>query len=411
MPGFDDEDTRTISLYPNARPDPDVVPFRRKGDDEPRAPFIAQPYVWTDPTSIPLRDWLYGRLLVRRFLTVTIAPGGVGKSSLIAAEALAIVSGRDLLGVLPARRMRVWLWNLEDPQEETVRKVQAAAKNYRLSADDVGGRLFVNSGRDHSLVIAREHRNGTVILRPVVDNLVQQIKEHAIDVLVVDPFVSCHEVFENDNSAIDMVAKEWSRVAELGSCAIHLVHHTRKAPAGTEVTAESSRGAKALTDAGRVARALNQMTEEEGTKAGVENHRLYFRAFNDKANLAPPVAASDWFKLASVFLDNGPDGGDSVGVVVRWEWPDPLSGVTGADFDKVARVIRAGVWRKDVRAVSWVGKAVAQALGLDIEVPPEKAKVVALLKIWLSAGSLVTVERVDEQRRPREFIEVAEDPK
>ena len=57
----------------------------------------------------------------------------------------------------------------------------------------------------------------------------QQIKEHAIDVLVVDPFVSCHEVFENDNPAIDMVAKEWSRVAELGSCAIHLVHHTRKA--------------------------------------------------------------------------------------------------------------------------------------------------------------------------------------
>jgi AAA domain len=408
VPGFDDEDTRTISLYPNARPDPDVVPFRRKSDDEPGAPFIAQRYVWTDPTSIPLRDWLYGRLLVRRFLTVTIAPGGVGKSSLIAAEALAIVSGRALLGVLPARRMRVWLWNLEDPQEETVRKIQAAAKNYGLGVDDIGDRLFVNSGRDHVLVIAREHRNGTVILRPVVDNLVQQIKEHAIDLLEIDPFVSCHEVFENDNSAIHMVAKEWSRVAELGNCAVHLVHHTRKAPAGTEVTTESSRGAKALTDAGRVARALNQMTEEEGTKAGVENHRLFFRAFNYKANLAPPVAASDWFKLASVFLDNGPDGGDSVGVVVRWEWPDPLAGITGSDFDKVARIIRAGIWRKDVRASSWVGKAVAQALGLDIEVKAEKAKVVGLLKVWLSAGSLVVVERPDEQRRPREFVEVCD---
>ena len=67
MPGFDDEDTRTISLYPNARPDPDVVPFRRKGDDEPRAPFIAQPYVWTDPTSIPLRDWLYDRFAAVRY--------------------------------------------------------------------------------------------------------------------------------------------------------------------------------------------------------------------------------------------------------------------------------------------------------------------------------------------------------
>jgi sugar (pentulose or hexulose) kinase len=57
-----------------------------------------------------------------------------------------------------------------------------------------------------------------------------------------------------------------------------------------------------------------------------------------------------------------------------------------------------------------VGKAIAQAFGLDIEDKAAKAKVVGLLKIWLGAGSLVTVERIDEQRRPTEFIEVAEDP-
>jgi hypothetical protein len=39
------------------------------------------------------------------------------------------------------------------------------------------------------------------------------------------------------------------RVAELGDCAVHLIHHARKAPAGTEVTTESGRGAKALSDA------------------------------------------------------------------------------------------------------------------------------------------------------------------
>ena len=36
------------------------------------------------------------------------------------------VSGKDLLGVTPKERLRVWLWNLEDPQEETQRKIQAA---------------------------------------------------------------------------------------------------------------------------------------------------------------------------------------------------------------------------------------------------------------------------------------------
>ncbi len=414
VPDYEDEDNVRVPI-----PDePIIVPFddaRRKrgraeeGEQQQRAVIIAAPYVWIEPQNIPLRDWLYGRLLVRRFLTVTIAPGGVGKSSLIAGEALAMASGRDLLGVLPVRRLKVWLWNLEDPQEETTRKMQAAAKHYHLTADDIGDRLFVNSGRDHSLVIAKENRGGTIVLRPVIDNLVQQIREHGIDVLDVDPFVSCHEVFENDNSAIDMIAKEWSRVAELANCAIHLVHHTRKAPAGTEVTTESSRGAKALTDAARVARALNQMTEEEGAKAGVENHRLFFRAFNDKANLAPPVTVSDWFRLASVWLENGPGGGDSVGVVTRWEWPDPLAGVTGSDFEKVAVVIRGGTWRKDVRAGDWVGKAVARALGLDVEDKRDKAKIGGLLKVWLSAGSLIVVERTDEQRRPREFVEVADD--
>ena len=66
------------------------------------------------------------------------------------------------------------------------------------------------------------------------------------------------------------------------------------------------------------------MTKDEATKAGVDNHRLYFKTFNDKANLQPPADKSDWFRLISIDLGNGPLGGvgDSVGVVTRWEWPD-----------------------------------------------------------------------------------------
>ena len=48
-------------------------------------------------------------------------------------RSLAQVSGKNLLGVFPPRRLRVWLWNLEDPQEETERKIQAAAIHYGLT--------------------------------------------------------------------------------------------------------------------------------------------------------------------------------------------------------------------------------------------------------------------------------------
>ena len=128
------------------------------------------------------------------------------------------------------------------------------------------------------------------------------------------------------------------------------------------MTTESSRGAKAKTDAARVVRVVNRMSKDEGEKAGVENHRLYFRTYNDKANLAPPADKSDWFELKSVDLGNGPGmevggvrfnaPGDSVGVVQAWEWPDPLAGMTGQDFEKVAAVIRRGRG-KDPECKDW----------------------------------------------------------
>ena len=74
-----------------------------------------------------------------------------------------------------------------------------------------------------------------------------------IDVLIIDPFVSCHNVPENDNTAQNLIVKEWGVVADKAACAVDLVDHTRKALNGdAEVTAESSRGAKSKTDAARV---------------------------------------------------------------------------------------------------------------------------------------------------------------
>jgi hypothetical protein len=369
----------------------------------------ATPYGWKDPETIARREWLYGRLLIRKFVTGTVSLGGIGKSSLITAESLAMVAGEDLLGTLPKEKLRVWLWNLEDPQEETERKIQAAALHYGLSPDDIGDRLFVDSGRDQPLVIATATRTGTLIARPVSDALVAEIIARKIDVLIIDPFVSCHEVAENDNQAMDMIVKEWGKIADRGNCAIHLVHHTPKM-AGVEVTAESARGGKAFGDACRVVRAINRMSKEEGEKTGVENHRLYFRTLNDKANLQPPADSSDWFKLRSVDLGNGHLGGpgDSVGVVTTWDWPDPLAGMTGADFDRAASKIRSGKWRENAQAKDWVGKAVAEALDLNVESKPERAKVNGMIKAWLSAGSLVVVEGEDEKRMSRKFVEVRE---
>ncbi|MCA1398658.1 bifunctional DNA primase/polymerase [Bradyrhizobium sp. BRP56] len=373
--------------------------------------ITATPYVRVDPATIEPRDWLYGTLLIRKFVTATVAPGGVGKSSLVTAETLSMVSAKGLLGIAPKRRLKSWLWNLEDPLIETQRKIEAAALHYGLKPSETDGYLFVNSGRDTPLVIAKATRNGAFIVVPVVDNLVEECVANGIDVLTVDPFVSSHEVPENDNTSQDMIVKEWGRVADRANIAVHLVDHTHKMR-GVEVTTDAARGAKAKTDACRVVRTVNRMTEEEAAKAGVDNYRVYFRTYNDKANLAPPVENSDWFKLESVDLGNAPSGlqyGDSVGVVVPWQWPDHMEGVTGSLVDQVFDKIKSGKWRQDSQSPQWVGHAVAQVMGLDLEKNSHRAQVVSLLKTWKAAGSIVVVDGKDDKRVTRKFVEVAEE--
>lgn len=373
--------------------------------------LLATPYSRVDPRTIPQRDWLYGHLLVRQFVSMTVSPGGIGKSSLITAETLAMASGRDLLGVKPRKRLKVWLWNLEDPQIETQRKIEAAALHFNLDPADTDGFLYVNSGRDTPLVIAEANKNGAFICRPVIENLVEEIRAHEIDVLQIDPFVSSHRVPENDNGMQDLIVKEWGRVAGLGNCAVHVIDHTRKASAGeNEITVESSRGAKAKTDGARVVRVLNRMSEGEAEKANVENNRLYFRAYNDKSNLAPPAEVSDWFKLESVNLGNGSlsGPGDSVGVTVPWQWPDALAGVTGYDVNVVFDRIKSGEWRENHQSPQWVGHAVAEVLDIDTSTKGGKAKVSGMVKSWLQAGSLTIVDGKDEAGRQKKFIEVSE---
>jgi len=377
-----------------------------------RLPIRATPYTWQEPHTLPLREWLYEQLLIRKFVTGTVAPGGVGKSSLIATEALAMVSGKPLLGKAVTGDLRVWLWNLEDPLEETTKKIQATAIRYRLDRNDIGlgDRLFVDSGRSQPLVIAHTRKDGTEIVSPVVDGLTAEIRRLRIDVIVIDPFVSCHWVGENDNSAIDMVVKAWGRVAERGNCAVHLVHHTRKQGLDVEIKTESARGGKAFSDACRVVRVLNRMSADEAARAGVDNHRLFFRAVNDKANLSPPAESADWYQLESISLRNGPGyaAGDSIGVAVAWQWPDVLAGITQADFAKAATLIRAGRWRESKQATDWVGKPVAEALGLDLAKTAGRTKVSAVVKSWIADGSLVVVDGHDKKGTLRRFVEVGD---
>jgi len=382
----------------------DFVPIDRyEPGKTTKVDFSATSYHWTDPANLPSRQWLYGYHLIRGQVSVTVAPGGVGKSSLGIVEALSMATGMELLGQQINAPLKVWLWNLEDPRDELARRIQAACQYYSITATDFAGRLYIDTGREQELCTAITGRHGAVIQEPVIDQLIDQISDAQIDVLMVDPFVSSHSVSENDNAAIDAIAKTWGRVADRAGCAISLVHHTRK-QSETEVNADSARGAKALIDAARDVRALNRMSADEATKAGVDNARLYFRVYSDKVNLAPPSEKSDWYKLESVKLVNG----DSVGVVTPWKWPDPFTDITVANLRAVQQAIHGKQYRKDVRSNDWIGNQIAEVIGADLSEESDQSKVKYLLKTWIENGALVARQVVTESRNKAWIVEVGE---
>jgi hypothetical protein len=382
----------------------------------PDVPLIkATPFVFREPRLIPPRQRLYGHHLIRGFISCTVSPGGLGKSSLALVDAMAMVTGRNLIGDKPARPSRVWYWNLEDPLVEIERKIAAICIHYKISPDEVGGRLFVNSGRDTKIVIAKEERGGThVIVQPVSSALKSEIKENKIDVWIIDPFVRSHMVAENDNGKISAVCDVYSEIADATKSAGELYHHVRKGHSGQgEYTIEDGRGAVALRDAVRSARVGNVMSDKEADDAGIERRRRrsYFRIDNGKANLFAPPDKTDWRYIKGVCLGNATssDPEDDVGVVTAWAWPNALDGVTTADLVNAQKAVaQGGPWRQDPRANDWVGHPIAEALGLSLSKKKDKAKVRGLLKVWIENGMFVVFNDKDKKRRTRRFVRVGE---
>jgi hypothetical protein len=342
----------------NKKPEP---PDADEPNSDSGAGFSVTPYMPRDPRLIPPRQWLYPPYYIKQYASVTVGQSGVSKSLFQIAEALAMVSGKPLLNIKPQGKLRVWYWNGEDPRDELERRFAAAMMHYGLKPEDIGDRLFFSSGDEIPMVIADGTRFGATVAQPIVDKITATIIENKLDVLWIDPFVSCHTVGENDNSGIDTVAKQWGTIAKQTNCSIMLVHHSRKLAAGGVVTADDARGASALNAAGRMTRTINKMTEGEATNAEIDFHHRwrYVRIDVGKNNNAPPSEVATWVQLVSVDLNNAADGsdwdsGDSVGVCAPWTFPRTERREHGAvDIRRVQELIRkGGPWREDQRSTA-----------------------------------------------------------
>ena len=271
-----------------------------------------------DEASLPPREWLYGRHYQRRTVSVTASPGGTGKTSLVMVEAVAMATARDLLGEQPLERLRVWYHNGEDSHEELDRRLVAICKHYGIPQHELTGQFVITSGNEFPLRVAKGYSD-LKIDTPLVDHIRAQIAKHQIDVAILDPLITLHNVSESDNNRMDTVVRIFAGIADDLNCTFELEHHMRKLRAGdTDFDADDMRGASSIHDAVRAMRVLNHMSTGDAAQLAIlEHERLqYFRVDKAKGNNAKASQAV-WRCFVNVDLDNG----DEVGVVVPYTLP------------------------------------------------------------------------------------------
>jgi hypothetical protein len=374
-----------------------------------------------DAAAIPTRDWIVPGLLLRRYLTLLVAPPGSGKSLLTLQVAIMCAAGLAWGGWRTRAPCKVLVINAEDDLDEMRRRLWAAADLMGVSHTALAGRVMLVKVPE-SIVIARtDPRTRAVQRTALIETLVQTIVDQQIDVAIADPFAETFEGDENSNSEAKWAGIIWREIARRTNTSVFLVHHTRKYSNGMAGDADAARGASALIGTARIVSTLFGMAEDEASALDVppQDRGLYVRFDDAKANMTLVTKAARWFRKRTITVPNGTGiiPGDEVGAFEPWTPPGTFEGVSVNVLNTLLDVIARGVLDDDGHPTGalfspskrsdkrWAGIVIAQHLACSDE------RAGKVLSDWLKNGVLVETTyndhkqdrkglKVDETKRP-----------
>ena len=251
--------------------------------------------------DIKARDWIMQDRLIRGYMTLTAAPGGVGKSLLSILEGVSIATGRALTHDEVKEQCRVWYYNTEDPDDELDRRVDAVKKTYGLTSEDLKDFGYSSGYRTPLKLAGYDDKGRPVVYENIVQYLIDTIKAENIGCLIIDPLVEIHSLNENSNTDMPVLMQALRRIADETYCAISLVHHTSQGSMDAAGNADKTRGATAIPNACRVTHTLFTMDLKAADRYNIiEAYRWkYLRLDTAKQNMAPPGLNTRWFERSS----------------------------------------------------------------------------------------------------------------
>jgi hypothetical protein len=302
-----------------------------------------------DEKTIPPRDWVIPGFLMRRHITVLVAPSGSGKSLLTLQIGLACTVGQVWANWRPRGKPSVLVVNSEDDTTEMTRRLAAAVRVMQLQnfQNEISTKFLIADDPTGVVLAKFDARTKTLVRTPHLEALVNTILSNRIDVVFVDPFAETFEGDENSNSELKWAGVLWREVARRTNTAICLVHHTKKYASGMAGDVDAARGASALIGIARLVATLFPMTAAEAEAMEIsENDKPAFLRYDDaKANLNLKSPFARWFKKQTIILDNATETlpPDEVGALEMWTPKGPLDGITQPDIDRFFQRLDQGL--------------------------------------------------------------------
>lgn len=252
-------------------------------------------------TEIKPRPWLMNPMLMKRAVTLLVAAGSAGKSSLGLTIASHVVQGIQFADMPISQSTRVMVYNGEDDLEEQSRRLVATCTTHGFDYQKVKSNIILFSARDIKMVLATKEGGRVIRNEGLIDQLRERLSSPEIGLLILDPLVKLHSVDESDNVDMDFVMEILTDLAYDTNTSILVLHHTSKGGNQRQEdrvgNMDITRGASAIINAARIAFTLlnpsTQDLEDYGIDESQRNH--YVRLDDAKMNLSLASATPRWF--------------------------------------------------------------------------------------------------------------------
>ncbi|MGH8290611.1 MAG: AAA family ATPase [Steroidobacteraceae bacterium] len=303
---------------------------RKWGESRKPPPPPPPPGAWQPPAvttygaafnaaAIPLRQWVIGWRRSRGELTVDAGPPGVNKSMLMLTDAVAIVTGRQILADRVHQTGGVLFLVGEDARRDFESRLAGILAHYRIPAAELAERL-------HVVYLAEVDSVAYTLAEMIADmavlntRMLTWLREYP-DVLAVfvDPLAAWHRLIENSNEALQLLCASMRALAVQGNRHVGIDHHIVKAsmfdPEAHVGNLAAIRGAGAIGAAIRWAFTLARLTPETALAYGVpeEERKRYRRLDSLKASYGPDDEQTRLLRVESVPIANG----ETTGVLVE----------------------------------------------------------------------------------------------